>query len=76
MRIINSSGLGQNSERAAIFISEYYEVLKKPGVTEHVQQLQSVVLQECQQSISTIEIPALQANNLILAAIHKTEATT
>jgi hypothetical protein len=52
-------------ERAARFISEYYEVLKKPGVTEHVQQLQSVVLQECQQSISTIEIPALQANNLI-----------
>jgi hypothetical protein len=34
-------------ERAARFISEYYEVLKKPGVTEHVQQLQSVVLQEC-----------------------------
>jgi hypothetical protein len=52
-------------ERAARFISEYYEVLKKPGVTEHVQQLQSVVLQECQQSINTIEIPALQANNLI-----------
>jgi hypothetical protein len=52
-------------ERAARFISEYYEVLKKPGVTEHVQQLQSVVLQECQQSISTIEIPSLQANNLI-----------
>jgi hypothetical protein len=51
-------------ERAARFISEYYEVLKKPGVTEHVQQLQSVVLQECQQSISAIEIPALQANNL------------
>jgi hypothetical protein len=52
-------------ERAARFISEYYEVLKKPGVTEHVQQLQSIVLQECQQSISTIEILALQANNLI-----------
>jgi hypothetical protein len=52
-------------ERAARFISEYYEVLKKTGVTEHVQQLQSTVLQECQQSISNIEIPALQANNLI-----------
>jgi hypothetical protein len=52
-------------ERAARFISEYYEVLKKPGVTEHVQQLQSLVIQECQQSINTIEIPALQANNLI-----------
>jgi hypothetical protein len=52
-------------ERAARFISEYYEVLKKPGVTEHVQQLQSAVLQECQQSISNIEIPALQANNLM-----------
>jgi hypothetical protein len=34
-------------EKAARFISEYYEVLKKPGVTEHVQQLQSVVLQDC-----------------------------
>jgi hypothetical protein len=34
-------------------------------VTEHVLQLQSVVLQECQQSINAIEIPALQANNLI-----------
>jgi hypothetical protein len=52
-------------ERAARFISEYYEVLKKTGVTEHVQQLQSTVLQECQQSIRNIEIPALQANNLI-----------
>jgi hypothetical protein len=52
-------------ERAARFISEYYEVLKKPGVTEHVQQLQSAVLHECQQSISNIEIPALQANNLM-----------
>jgi hypothetical protein len=51
-------------ERAARFISEYYEVLKKPGVTEHVQQLQSVVLQEYQQSISAIEIPSLHANNL------------
>jgi hypothetical protein len=51
-------------QRAARFISEYYEVLKQPGVTEHVQQLQSVVLQECQHSISAIEIPALQANNL------------
>jgi hypothetical protein len=51
-------------QRAARFISEYYEVLKKPGVTEHVQQLQSVVLQECQHNISAIEIPALQANNL------------
>jgi hypothetical protein len=52
-------------ERAARFISEYYEVLKKPGVTEHIQQLQSAVLQECQQSISHIKIPALQANNLM-----------
>jgi hypothetical protein len=26
-------------QRAATFISEYYEVLKQPGVTEHVQQL-------------------------------------
>jgi hypothetical protein len=51
-------------QRETTFISEYYEVLKQPGVTEHVQQLQSEVLQDCQHSISSIEILALQANNL------------
>jgi hypothetical protein len=51
-------------QRAATFITEYYEFLKQPGVTEHVQQLQSEVLQDCQHIISSIEIPALQANNL------------
>jgi hypothetical protein len=51
-------------QRAATFISQYYEFLKQPGVTEHVQQLQSEVLQDCERIIRSIEIPALQANNL------------
>jgi hypothetical protein len=33
-------------------------------MTEHVQQLQSEVIQDCERIISAIEIPALQANNL------------
>jgi hypothetical protein len=51
-------------QRAATFISQYYAFLKQPGVTEHVQQLQSEVIQECERIITSIEIPALQANNL------------
>jgi hypothetical protein len=51
-------------QRAATFISQYYAFLKQPGVTEHVQQLQSEVIQDCERIISAIEIPALQANNL------------
>jgi hypothetical protein len=33
-------------------------------MTEHVQQLQSEVIQDCEHIISAIQIPALQANNL------------
>jgi hypothetical protein len=51
-------------QRAATFISQYYAFLKQPGVTEHVQQLQSEVIQDCERIIRSIEIPALQANNL------------
>jgi hypothetical protein len=51
-------------QRAATFISQYYEFLKQPGVTEHVQQLQSEVLQDCECIIRSIEVPALQANIL------------
>jgi hypothetical protein len=51
-------------QKAATFVTEYYEFLKQPGVTEHVQQLQSEVLQDCQHIIRSIEIPALQENNL------------
>jgi hypothetical protein len=49
---------------AATFISQYYAFLKKTGMTEHVQQLQSEVIQDCEHIISAIQIPALQANNL------------
>jgi hypothetical protein len=51
-------------QNATTFVTEYYEFLKKPGMTEHVQQLQSTVLQDCQHFIRSIEIPTLQANNL------------
>jgi hypothetical protein len=49
---------------AATFISQYYAFLKKPGMTEHVQQLQSEVIQDCERIISAIKLPALQASNL------------
>jgi hypothetical protein len=51
-------------QKASTFITKYYEFLKQPGVTKHVQQLQSEVLQDCEHIIRSIEIPALQANNL------------
>jgi hypothetical protein len=51
-------------QNAATFVTEYYQFLKKPGMTEHVQQLQSTVLQDCQHFIRSTEIAALQANNL------------
>jgi hypothetical protein len=41
-------------QKAATFITEYYEFLKQPRVTEHVQQLQSEVLQNCQHIIRSI----------------------
>jgi hypothetical protein len=34
-------------------------------MTEHVQQLQSAVIQDCERIISAIQVPALQANNLV-----------
>ena len=64
MKIIASSGLDQNHRGQPHFVTEYYEFLKQPGVTEHVQQLQSEVIQDCHHIIRSIEIPALQANNL------------
>jgi hypothetical protein len=38
-------------QKAATFVTEYHEFLKKPGVTEHVQQLQSAILQDYQHII-------------------------
>jgi hypothetical protein len=58
-------------QRAAIFIAQYHAFLKKKGMTEHVQQLQSAVIQDCERIISAIQIPALQANNLFWQ--HSTE---
>jgi hypothetical protein len=46
-------------QKATTFVTEYYEFLKQPGVTKHVQQLQSEVLQDCQHIIRSIEIPSL-----------------
>jgi hypothetical protein len=58
-------------QRAAIFITQYHAFLKKKGMTEHVLQLQSEVIQDCERIISAIQIPALQANNLFWQ--HSTE---
>jgi hypothetical protein len=58
-------------QRAGIFIAQYHAFLKKKGMTEHVQQLQSAVIQDCERIISAIQIPALQANNLFWQ--HSTE---
>jgi hypothetical protein len=52
-------------QRAGIFIAQYHAFLKKKGMTEHVQQLQSAVIQDCECIISAIQVPALQANNLV-----------
>jgi hypothetical protein len=51
-------------QRAGIFIAQYHAFLKKKGMTQHVQQLQSAVIQDCERIISAIQVPALQANNL------------
>jgi hypothetical protein len=58
-------------QRAGIFIAQYHAFLKKKGMTEHVQQLQSAVIQDCERIISAIQIPAIQANNLFWQ--HSTE---
>jgi hypothetical protein len=58
-------------QRAGIFIAQYHAFLKKKGMTEHVQQLQSAVIQDCERIISAIQVPALQANNLFWQ--HSTE---
>jgi hypothetical protein len=51
-------------QRAGIFIAQYRTFLRKKGMTELVQQLQSAVIQDCERIITAIQIPALQANNL------------
>jgi hypothetical protein len=58
-------------QRAGIFIAQYHAFLKKKGMTEHVQQLQSAVIQDCERIISAIQVPSLQANNLFWQ--HSTE---
>jgi hypothetical protein len=58
-------------QRATILIAQYHAFLKKKGMTEHVQQLQSEVIQDCERIISAIQIPTLQANNLFWQ--HSTE---
>jgi hypothetical protein len=51
-------------QNAATFVTEYYQFLKKPGMTQHIQQLQTSVFQECQHFIKSTEIAALQENNM------------
>jgi hypothetical protein len=51
-------------QNTATFITEYYQFLKKPGMTEHIQQLQTIVLQDCQHFTRSTEISTLQENNM------------
>jgi hypothetical protein len=52
------------SQNVATFVVEYYWFLKKPGMTQYIRQLQTTVLQDFQQFIKSIEITALQENNM------------
>ena len=51
-------------QNAATFVAEYYQFLKKPGMIQYIRQLQTTVLQDCQQFIKSTEIAALQENNM------------
>jgi len=51
-------------QNPAIFIWEYSQFLKEPGMVEHIRQLQATVLQDCQHFVKTKEATALKANNL------------
>jgi hypothetical protein len=51
-------------QNVATFVAEYYQFLKKLGMIQYIQQLQTIVLQDCQQFIKSTEIAALQENNM------------
>jgi hypothetical protein len=51
-------------QNATTFVAEYYQFLKKPGMTQYIRQLQTIVLQDCQHFIKSIEIATLQENNM------------
>jgi hypothetical protein len=40
-------------QNAATFVAEYYQFLKKPGMIQYIQQLQTTVLQYCQRIIKS-----------------------
>jgi hypothetical protein len=51
-------------QNAATFVAEYYQFLKKPGMIQHMRQLQATILQDCQQFIKSTETAALKENNM------------
>jgi hypothetical protein len=51
-------------QNAATFVAEYHQFLKKPGMVQYIRQLQSTVLQDCQQFIKSIETASLKENNM------------
>jgi hypothetical protein len=51
-------------QNATTFVVEYYQFLKKPGMTQYIRQLQATILQDCQQFIKSIETAALKANTM------------
>jgi len=48
----------------AMFIAQYYEFLQKPGMSEHIEQLQASILFKCQEHIQMKGPAALKANDL------------
>lgn len=48
-----------------MFIWEYSQFLKEPGMGEHIRQLQATVLQDYQHFVKTKQVVALKANNLL-----------
>jgi hypothetical protein len=48
----------------ATFIAEYYQFLKKPGMTQYIRQLHATVLQDYKQFIKSTETASLKENNM------------
>jgi len=51
-------------QNVATFITQHQQTLSKPGMVDHIRQLQASILQECQQYVKTKGALAIQANNL------------
>jgi len=47
-----------------MFVAQYYEFLEKPGMKDHMRQLQASTLSKCQQQIRKMGTAALRANEM------------